>query len=153
MKLRGEYSHFHWVPQNKCSDPGNSLKAVVMEPAVARGGRRGASAQEPKPAAHSDVDAKKLAGRRGRRRKCVTLGWSGRESSDPSPRRPILMQGAGCGRAQGPAGHQHPGGPGTGAIEAVLQPAFSRQGTFRLRNTRDVREEKAKATFMGCGRR
>lgn len=34
------------------------------------------------------------------------------------------------------------------AIEAVLQPAFPRQGTFRLRNTRDVREEKAKAAFM-----
>lgn len=58
MKLQGEYSHFHWVPQNKCSDPGNSLKAVVMEPAVARGGRRAASAREPKPAAHSDVDVK-----------------------------------------------------------------------------------------------
>ena len=37
---------------------------------------------------------------------------------------------------------------GQAAIEAVLQPAFLPQGTFRLRNTRDVREEKAKAAFV-----
>lgn len=34
------------------------------------------------------------------------------------------------------------------AIEAALQPAFLPLGTFKLRNTRAVRDEKAKAALV-----